>query len=224
MNACPCNTVSFQDTVELESLLRHVVSVVPELPHSMGLDRLRQAYIDFARRSNLVTTKLVYDYQAGVTDYLLTPPDGYMIHMVQGMEHHGGFWWYDSTSGFIGGLQNSWGDALRGRNGFYMTGSNVLNLYETPSADQVDGLTIYVTLIPLDCVQQMPIDISVPFGNGIAQKVISDALRIPNKAWTNPALARGYEMEYNRTVLDAKRLANSNRQRGPLSARPVRII
>lgn len=224
MNTCPCNTVSFQDCVELDTLLRHVIPVVPEIPHSMALDRLRQAYIDLARRSNIVTTKLVYDYQAGVTDYLLIPPEGYQIYIVQGMEHHGGFWWYDSTSGFIGGLQNSWGGALRGRNGFYMTASNVLNLYETPSADQVGGLVVYVTLIPLDCVQSMPIDISVPFGNGIAQKVISDALRIPNKPWTSPSLAKSYEMEFNRTVLDAKRLASANRQRGPLKARPVRIV
>jgi hypothetical protein len=144
--------------------------------------------------------------------------------MVQGVEHHNGFWWYDGTSGFIGGLQNDWGSAFKGAHGFYMTGNNVLNLYQAPSADQVDGLVVYATLTPTDCVQDMPIAISIPFGNGIAQKVISDALRIPNKPWSNPALAKSYEMEFNRTVLDAKRLASTNRQRGPLKARPVRIV
>lgn len=224
MTNCPCNATSFQDMTRLEALLRHIVPVVPDLPHSMALDRLRQAYIEFARRSGLLLAKLVLDYQAGVSDYELVPPDGYEIYMVQGVQHHNGFYWYDGTAGYIGGLQNTWGNVFPGNTGFVMTSNRTLCLNNTPTVDQVGGLNVYVTLLPTECVSDIPVAISVPFGDGIAKKVISDALRIPNKGWTNPVLARSYELEYNRTVLNAKQLASRNLQRGPLVARSVRIL
>jgi len=223
MSTAP-STISFQDMTQLETLLRHVVPIVPELPHGMALDRLRQAYIEFARRSGLIVAKLVLDYQAGVTDYELVPPDGYEIYMTQGVEHHNGFYWYDGTAGYIGGLQGSWGNVFPGNSGFRMTSNRTLCLNHTPTADQVGGIKVYVTLLPTECVSEIPVAVSVPYGDGIARRVISDALRIPNKGWTNPALAKGYEMEFNRTVLSAKQLASRNLQRGPLVARPVRIL
>lgn len=212
MNNCPCKYVSFADTVPLESLLRHVIPVVPELPHSMALDRLRQAFIDFSVRSQLIVGKLVQDYQADVCDYPLVPPEGYEVYKVKGLESPNyGFTW--TEVGY--GLWNT---------RFSIIDNSTIHIHSPPSVDQIDGLIVYVILVPTSCTNEIPSSVSTPFGNGIAQKVIADALRIPNKPWTSMTLARSYEMEYNRTVLRAKQISNTNRTTGPLRAKPVRIL
>ena len=85
----------FEDLEPLTPLLRHVMPIVPELPHSMALDMLRQKYTDFARRTRLLQTEVKIPYQSGVRDYQLDAPDGYCIHAIMGMEEpHSPNPWY----------------------------------------------------------------------------------------------------------------------------------
>src|SRR5699024_2736155 len=79
-------------------------------------------------------------------------------------------------------------------------------LRDTPSVDDRNGLTVYVSLVPTECVDSIPRSIATPFGRGIAQKAIADALRIPNKPWTSAGLSRTYELDYYRAVLSARNL------------------
>ena len=81
-NCCAPTTTSFADSVELSALLRHIAPELPEIPHDFMLDRVRQVYIEFARRSLLLTYKDTQDYQAGVQDYFFNVPTAMLLVML----------------------------------------------------------------------------------------------------------------------------------------------
>lgn len=214
MSGSPYSTVSFQDTVRLETLLRHVAPIVPEVPHDMMLDRLRQAYIEFARRSSIIVAKLIIDYQTGVHDYPLIPPDGYVVHQVMGLDSPG-YRFVDYWQGQNYGL---WGTK------FDVIDNSSVYLHHSPSVDNEDGLQIYAQLLPNECCEKMPISISTPYGKGIADGAIAGLLRIPNKPWTSAGISRQHDLDYNRTVMAARNLADTNRKRGPIRPYPRRVV
>src|SRR5699024_11911276 len=137
-----CECADFEDTVPLDSLLRHVVPIVTVIPHSMALDLIRQAYILFARKSSLVVAELTQDYQAGVRDYPLLPPDGYEVYMVRGLKcpRLNLTWWYEL------GQFPAWDNRID-----VFDNTHIL-LRDTPSVDDRNGLTVYVSLVPTECV------------------------------------------------------------------------
>lgn len=214
MTCCPHNLTQVTNGTPLESLLRHIMPVVPEIPHEMALDRIRQAYIEFARRSMLIVDRLVIDYQANVHDYFLVPPDGYEVYQVMGLESPG-YRYVDYWQGYNWGLWNTRFDVIDNRK---------IYLHTAPSVDAVDGLIIYAQLLPSNCCNTLPISIDVPYGYGIAQGALKGLLSIPNKPWTHMGLARASELEFNKTVLSAKNLAETNRKREPLKANRIRVV
>lgn len=214
MNCCPYPVASFNNSVQLDTLLRHVMPIVPEVPHAMGLDRIRQAYTEFARRSGLLVAKIVQDYQGGVNDYAITPPDGYEIYGVMGLESPG-YSFVDYWKGCNYGLWNTRFDVID---------NTSIYLHRASSIDIVDGLVIYATVLPSPCVTTIPASIATPYGKGIAAGAIADLLMVPNKAWTSPQIAAAHKMEFNRVVLSAKQLAETNRKAGPLRMKPIRVI
>lgn len=207
---CPC-AVNIEDTVSLESLLRHVMPVIPKLPHSMALDMLRQAYIEFARRTGLLVVELTQDYQASVVDYYLEPPANYEVYSIIGLKadwfSYVDYWYFKSPMRWFNVIDNTH-----------------IELRSAPSRDIEDGLTIYVNVLPSECIDVIPKSIATPYGRGITQKVLSDAFCLPNKEWTSAELSRKHEMEFNRICLSGKQLSISNRKNGPLRARAERIL
>lgn len=214
MNDTPHNIVSFVEATRLETLLRHVAPVVSEVPHGVMLDRVRQSYIEFARRSSILVAKLVIDYQANVHDYPMTPPDGYIVHQVMGLDSPG-YRFVDYWHGTNYGL---WGTK------FDVIDNKYIYIHRAPSVDGEAGLVVYAQLLPDSCCEHIPVSLEVPYGKGIADGAIAALLRIPNKPWTQPGIARQYEMDYNRTVMAARNLADSNRKRGPLRPYQRRIV
>lgn len=214
MNCSPYNITSFLNTVSLDTLLRHVMPIVPDLPHAMALDRVRQAYIEFARRSGLIVGQLKQKYQAGVHDYPLIPPDGYEVYQVLGFGSPG-YSFVDYWGGNNYGLWNTRLDVID---------NTTVYLHRAPSVDNEDGLCVYVALLPTSCVADIPVSIATPYGKGIASGALADILLIPNKPWTNPAIAGVHKLEFNRTVLAGKNLAQTNRKAGPLRAKSIRVV
>lgn len=210
----PYTALSFQDAVPLESLLRHLMPIVPEVPHGMALDRIRQAYIEFARRSSIIVAKLGIDYQADVHDYPLIAPEGYEVHMVMGIESPG-YSFVDYWAGYNRGL---WGTK------FDVIDNSSIYLHNSPSVDNMGGLQIYCQLLPNNCCEVIPISIDVPYGKGIVDGAIKDLLRIPNKPWTSPGLAKQADLDFNRTIMAARNLADTNRQRGPVRPYRRRVV
>lgn len=202
----------FEDSVELESLLRHVIPIVPELPHGMALDLLRQKYTYFCRRSSLLVAKLEVYFQKDVRDYQLEAPEGYEIHILlkAGLD--------EDSMEFISSMQDGYGRR------FYVENSRNIRLNFTPGYDYESPLIIYASVLPNECVGAIPRDVSVAYGAEIADGVIAAALRIPNKSWTDKNLSRLYDLNYNRGVLSARQLAEGNRKAGPRRVKPVRVV
>lgn len=214
MSCCPYQTTSNWETVSLDSLLRHVIPLMPEIPHSMALDRVRQRYIEFARKSSLICTKLYITVQAGVTDYYLEPPEGYEIFQVLGFDSPG----YSFVDYWRGSKRGMWGTD------FQVVDNTSLILNYVPSADRNEKLEVVVALLPSECATTLLKSISTPYGAGIAKGAVADLLMVPNKPWTNGGLASKYEIEFNRVVQSARNLAETNRQTGPIRPFSRRII
>lgn len=213
MNAPNISSLDYMDSVPLQNMLRHVLPYVPELPQAMALDMLRQKYIDFARRTRLLCAEMVMDYQSGVRDYYLEPPEDHQVYSIIGVHSHtgDGLYWY-------GFERDVW------RKNFNVVDNNCIVLHNTPSVDRKGGLRVFATLLPKACINYMPSSIMLPFGRNIGRGVVADALCIPNKEWTNPNLARKYELDYERMLLSARALSSANRKVDANSIKPVRIL
>lgn len=210
MNAPSYTSVDFTDSVPLRNLLRHALPYVSKVPQTVAMDLLRQKYIEFARRTRLLCTELSVDLQAGVPDYYLQAPDDHEIYSILGIPESTGWGWYGQGPGI--------------NNRFDVLDNNGIVLRTTPSVDRAKGLNVWVTLLPKECIDYIPRSIATPFGQRIAKGVLSDMLNIPNKEWTNPSLARKFELDYERMLLSARALSSSNRKVDSTSFKPIRIL
>lgn len=212
MNTPNFSSLDYADSVPLNTLLRHIIPLVPKLPQAMALDMLRQKYISFARRTKILSYECIQNYQAGVTDYYLTAPKDHDIFSIVGIEggQYGYYWYGEQRVAF--------------KRNFDVRDNNCVILRSPPSIDEVNGLKIYVILIPQSCIGYIPSSIAGPYGLDIAKGVVSDALRIPNKDWTRIDLSRRYELDYEKMLLSARALAMSNRKIDSTSFQPVRIL
>lgn len=196
---CACIQVE-ADSEPLKNLLRWVAPSVPEVPYDLAIDYMRQAYIDFARRTKLVTVPMTLTIQKGVKNYELKGIDGYEVYAIKDINwldfpyqrypdaHH---WYY------------AWGCRFR------VKGNRELVFAEEPGQD--GNYEVILHLIPSDCVDSIFTELSTPFGKGIAMGALADILEIPNKPWTNFQLAAKKKRDFDRTVLDGRRLEITNR-------------
>lgn len=199
-------TLDYMDNIPLNTLLRHVLPSVPQIPQAMALDLLRQKYIDFARRTRILSCEITQDYQAGVLDYYLEAPTDHEIYTIIGTPHKG------------------WNGTYYWTSPFDVVDNNGIRLHNAPSVDKVNGLCVQVTLLPKECISTIPRSISTPFGQKIARGVVADLLYLPNKEWTNAGLARKHELDYERMLLSARAISSSNRKVDNNTIKPVRIL
>jgi hypothetical protein len=214
MTHATCSSASFSDLVPLDSLLRHVMPIIPQLPHEMALDYVRQAYTDLARRSSVLVARLEQDYQANVHDYPLEAPEGYEVFQVMGIDHPS-YRYVDYWAGQCTGLWNTRFDIVDNRSIYFHT---------APSVDSVGSLIVYAKVLPSRCCDTIPASVEVPYGLAIAEGAVSKLMLIPNKAWTNPSVASIYARNFNIGVMSARNLADTNRKRGPVVPDLVRVV
>ena len=206
----------FEELEPLTPLLRHAMPVVPELPHSMALDMLRQKFIDFARRTRILQTEIPIQYQAGVRDYQLNAPEGYYIYSIMGMEaprSPNPWYWYGEGYGHY-----------RQAIAYDVIDNNIIRLRHEPSVDRPEGIRVCVVLLPHPHVMHGPASVILPFGHALAAGVVADAMLFPNKPWTNPQLSREYKQEYERAILNGRALAGTNRKVKSADMMPMRIL
>lgn len=210
---CGCIHIHVQ-TEPLEPLLRWVAPSAPEAPREMALDYLRQALIEFARKTGLMRYEATLPIQRGVRNYELIAPEGYEVFALKDVNYQefpyqrfpdAHSWWY------------MWGYKFR------MEGNRELVFRDEPSADD-NTRKIVFHLIPTDCADTIPTEIATPFGKGIAMGALADLLEIPSKPWSNPQLAQKKRLDYNRTVLSGRQLEITNRGAKTPMFRPVRVL
>lgn len=214
MSGCNCVRVDQGGTQPLEHLLRHVVPIVPELPHEMLLDVLRQKYIDFAQATSLLVAHQQLPIQKDVQDYQLIAPAGYDVFAVLNVEHYmRGYVKFPNVDRWF----YSWGRR------FEVLNNSVVHLFDKPSRDDTE-FHIGLHLIPNECVDTIPNEIANPFGFGIAKGVVAHALSMPGKAWYNPRAAANEEREFARAKLRGRNLYLTNRGSTTPQLKPVRIL
>lgn len=207
------NNLDFSETCPIDNLLRHIMPMVPKVPPAYALNVLRQKYINFARRTRFLASLLIQDSQSGVRDYRLVPPTDYQVYSIIGRQQYNH-------------KVDTWGARFFSdlHLDFDVVDNNMIVLHNCPAQDEINGLKVWVTLIPKPCISTIPINIADPFGYDIAKGVIGELLHVPDKQWTNDGLARRFELDYERMLLSARALAISNRKVDSNMAKPVRIL
>jgi hypothetical protein len=206
--------VNDSPTVPLDSLMRHMAIHVPEVPYVVALDLIRERFKELARKSSLLVAFVELPIQAGVNNYFLEAPEGYDIFSVKAAGHPMGWQWQhaDAHHWF-----SSWGYR------FWVKDNTEVVFDRTPSSDESERYLL-LTVIPSDCATVIPVSVAGPYGQAIAAGAVADALRMPQKAWSNPSLAQTYELKFQRAAASAKALAITNRGAVTPEMRPIRIL
>lgn len=210
---CTCEVTDTADTTPLSGLLRHIVPFAAKVPHAMALDVLRQNYIEFCRRTSILTQEITLDIVTGQTSYPLTPLAGYEVYMVKTVQNHNLFERVDYWPAYDGFPFH-----------YKIEGNKSLILESAPTEDTTAGINLEVSLLPDDCTNVIPTSIANPFGRGIAMGAVADLLDIPNKEWTAMGLAERIRGRYYETIQSARNLSETNRQAGPMRMRGMRVI
>lgn len=211
---CGCIRVDEGQLEPLEGLMRFVSPVIPEIPYEVGLEYLRQAFIDFGKKSRLLVSHQTLVLQRDVREYELEPPEGYMIYGI--MQR------CPRTYGYIL-LPNAhrwfayYGERLR------IEGNNRLILEQAPSVDGKQ-FELALHLIPTDCTDDIPEEINTPFGRGIAKGAIGELLDMPNKPWSNPRAADKYKREFAVVCMEGRNLHLTNRGAHKVMMDYVRVL
>lgn len=210
---CGCIRVDTDQTDRLDSLLRHVAPIVPEVPYELAMDMLVQAYTEFARKTSLLVSHYKLPLQRDVREYLLEAPEGYEIYgILDASNYIDGYTVFPNYNRWYIG----WGDRFR------MEGNSAIVFEDSPSQDREKHIAL--RLLPTECATTIPREISVPYGKGIAMGALGDILDMPNKAWHNPRAAQAKKVEFYRTIQSGRNLQISNRGAKTVMFKPVRIL
>ncbi len=206
--------INDSDTVPLDSLLRHMSVNVPQVPYVVALDMVRERYIELARKSGILVAYTELPIQKEVTNYFLEPPEDYEVFAVKAAGHPTGWNWQNADAHH---WFSTWGYR------FWVKDNTEVIFDRAPSSDESERF-ILMTVIPAPCCATIPRSIATPYGRGIASGAVADALRMPNKPWSNPGLANTFEAKFNQAALSARNLAITNRGAVTPEMKPIRIL
>lgn len=209
---CYCVDVAAETSEPLDSLMRHVAPQMPTVPYEMAMDAIRMSYIEFARRTKLLAYTQRLPIQRGVRTYLLDPPEGYEIYGVLGVEHEPYIYYPTPHRWFF---QRGW--RMR------MLGNSEVEFECEPATDAYDR-HLRFHLLPNQCADTIPLEISTPFGYGIATGAVSKLLDSPSKQWGNPELAAKKHRDFARVAAEGLNKHITNNGAAPAHFRPVRIL
>jgi hypothetical protein len=204
----------FNDMVQLDTLIRHIAPTVSNVPNELAVDLLRQYFTDFCRRTEFLTSAEDIIPQKDVTDYEITPPDGYEVHKVHTVSYGS----ENRTTPTPNYWYPMWGMK------FSVIGTKFLVLRDAPSRDSDTPFVVSFVVIPTECVTKIPREISVGYGRHIAKGALSEILLYKNKPWYDPTLSRKMEVDYHRGVQSARNLVLMNRGGTELKARGKRWV
>lgn len=211
---CGCVRVDTDCNEPLDQLLRFIMPSVPKLPYEVAKDMLRQAYIEFARKTSLLTSHYRLPIQRGVRDYYLEAPEGYHIFGVMNLAgQHGRYLRFPNVDSWF----FSWGYRFR------LVSNNYIVFEDAPSRDELER-TIALHLLPQLCVETIPTEITIPFGEGIAAGALARAYDMPNKDWTDHRLAEKKSRDFNRAILSGRNLHLTQFGSVAPSLQPLRIL
>jgi hypothetical protein len=183
------------------------------LPEAAALTYIRNAAIELARRSRAWRKDIWIDAQKGVEDYpigdgcdvllttLFVEIDGVRAYPAPGKACNCGF---GRTFAIIDGM---------------------LRVYWTPQEDQRDAIHVRAAFTPSASACEIDEDF---FANRYRQVVIDGALAaillLPGQPFTNVAVARAKQQDFERGCGEARRDAALGQTGGPMFARPAPFV
>lgn len=182
--------------------MRYVLPSIPGIPHALGVDLLRDAYREMMARSEMLSTIISLDVQNDVVDYELEPPEGYVIHRIRELGYKGN--WQDYRPAV-----NYWYTYYDVR--FKVVGNKTIILRDCPTADLLDAFQVRAVVVPDECAQRIPREVSTVYGAAIGKGALAQAYSYSGRQWFNPNLATFKQREFEIGIRMAKNTQLDNR-------------
>jgi hypothetical protein len=209
------------EAVSYASFVPEVILATADCPEEVAQNYIREAVIDFAERSQVLTRQVSVDVQAGVSDYLLTLPLPERVISVQSM--NGEPWSeravYTTTMGYRLPVQHC------GEGNFVQfLPPNVVRLLPTPQHDRPDALHLSLAVAPM----RDSCEVDRSFYERYHEAIISGALarlyRAKGTTWFDAGMAKLHQLDFDNRVTAAGLDRLTGSMRGRFRMRPRRVV
>lgn len=178
------------------------------LPEAAALSFIRNAIIDFADRSGIITEKVCIDLQCGLSEYLIETPESTIIGIKKAEM---GEWAHlNSENSF----NWRWGEVK-----FEME-DDVINIWPTPTADVRDELKLELAVTPARDACEVDEVFYNKYFNAIIDGAMAEIHLMPNYPWSSVSRADYRRKRFEDAISKAvvRRVQKGNRR--PLRMEP----
>lgn len=199
-----CTTFVSQNEATLHDLMPAVMRHARTAPPNIVIPELREAYLTFCRRSELLRLVQVIPLQRGVTRYQLCPPDGYQVIRALAV--------IEGSQSLI--VQPNLTACRCGD--FFMDGPDWIELLREPFQDDVAYLqnqdlddpnfTLAIQFCVAPSRTSIVLDklVNDQYRDAIVAGALSRLLLAQDTKWYNPQLAQKWDMEFKKGMSDAR--------------------
>lgn len=209
---CRCED---KGSVPLSVIAESVAVNVMGAPSNMVEHYVRLAYIEFAAKSNLIKKDLYVDVQAGVEDYQLDMPDGYMVHMIEDVS-------YRNRNLRLSPNAPVDDCALYGK--FFFAPPCTLLVGINAEEDECEALRVRVSTRPTITTCTIESWIADRYHEDLVAGALSKMLIVPGASWFNPQQGGIYMRRWKGHLASAKVEAVKAFSTAPMFMKPRRIV
>jgi hypothetical protein len=206
----PCSTYVAQNETTLYDLVPAIMRHARTAPPNVVIPELREAYLTFCRRTELLRVVQNIPIQRDTRRYQLCPPDQYQVIRAITV--------FEGSRSLV--LQSSLTPCACGD--FFMDGPDWLEFIREPLLDDVSfnsrfdedaqnhTLTVQFCVAPARTSVLLDKLVNDQYRDAIVAGALSRLLLMPDTKWYNPQLAQKWEMEFKKGMSDAKIAISKN--------------
>jgi hypothetical protein len=207
-----------------DNFLPEVLPYVPECPELVAINAIRNAVIEFCKKSAWLLNEQTFDLVALQRDYQLTLPVETELVRVQDA-------WYDHVPLKPKGeddLKRLYGldwRVVTGRPAYYTQLSpDTIRLCPAPLLDEAAAIDTMVVLTPTRASTSCDLTIYERWLEGIACGAKARLMSLPQQSFTDPQMAMANKAMFNTAIGEARIERNRGMTRATLHVRPPRFV
>ena len=200
-------------SIKYEDLFPDILPLAQGCPDPLIINSVRSTAIDFCERTGAYQIELdPVTTVAGIHEYDLEPPSGYVVHNITVMTLEG----RDLealTSALVEQRYPKWRDTTGTPEVYIKQSRGVFHLVPVPNAKSVSGIRIRAQLKPTSTSTACDSEILDEFRDTIVSGALNRILRIPNREWSDLRTEAVYSQLFNEGLVNAERRARGADER-----------
>ena len=179
-----CNCVTTEGATLYADILPSVLPFVVGCPDDLAEYHIKQAAVELAKFSSVLTYQKTYPVWEGVNTYPLSIPEGYIFGRVVSL-------CYDGYT-VVNEPFNDCGTCSCGGYKFTVVAPACLHLSPTPAQDKESGFTVSISVFPSQESVSVDADFAERYRETIAAGALSRLFLLPKTEWYSAQLARDH--------------------------------